>query len=80
MDKENKMLRSKVPIYSIRAQVSDRACAARTALRKAEVSVLFLSSTEQDNAVEKTLATLRGCKVSILVLHVPHHSADLLSG
>jgi transcriptional regulator with XRE-family HTH domain len=51
-------------------------CAARTALRKAEVSVLFLSSTEQDNAVEKTLATLRSCKVSILVLYVPHHSAD----
>jgi DNA-binding transcriptional regulator YiaG len=51
-------------------------CAAPEALRKAEVSVLYLSSAELDTAVEKTLATLRSCKVSALVLYVPHHSAD----
>ena len=51
-------------------------CNARTTLQKFEVGVLYLSSPEQDNTVEKTLAALQSCKISTLVLYVPHHSAD----
>jgi transcriptional regulator with XRE-family HTH domain len=48
----------------------------KAALGKAWVSVLYLSSPEQDAAVESTLATLRNCKVSNLLLYTPHHSAE----
>jgi transcriptional regulator with XRE-family HTH domain len=51
-------------------------CSVRAALGKAWVSVLYLSSPEQDAAVESTLATLRSCKVSNLLVYTPHHSAD----
>jgi transcriptional regulator with XRE-family HTH domain len=51
-------------------------CNVKAALGKAWVSVLYLSSPEQDAAVESTLATLRSCKVSNLLVYTPHHSAD----
>ena len=51
-------------------------CNVRSALGKAWVSVLYLSSPEQDSAVESTLATLRSCKVSNLLVYTPHRSAD----
>jgi len=51
-------------------------CSARTSLGKTSVSVLYLSSPEQDAAVESTLATLRNCKVSTLLVYTPHHSSD----
>ena len=51
-------------------------CNANAALGKDWVSVLYLSSPEQDAAVESTLATLRSCKVSNLLVYTPHHSAD----
>jgi transcriptional regulator with XRE-family HTH domain len=51
-------------------------CDARSALGKTSVSVLYLSSPEQDAAVESTLATLRNCKVSTLLVYTPHHSSD----
>jgi transcriptional regulator with XRE-family HTH domain len=51
-------------------------CNVRAALGKAWVSVLYLSSPEQDSAVESTLATLRSCKVSNLLVYTPHRSAD----
>jgi transcriptional regulator with XRE-family HTH domain len=51
-------------------------CNVRAALGKAWVSVLYLSSPEQDSAVERTLATLRSCKVSNLLVYTPHRSAD----
>lgn len=50
-------------------------CHVKTALGKIGVSVLYLSSPE-DAAVESTLATLRNCKVSTLLVYTPHHSAD----
>src|SRR6516164_8008609 len=51
-------------------------CDVKSALRKTSVSVLYLSSSEQDATVENTLATLRNCKVSTLLVYTPHHSAD----
>jgi transcriptional regulator with XRE-family HTH domain len=51
-------------------------CDLRTTLGKTQVSVLYLSSHEEDSAVESTLATLRNCKVSTLLVYTPHHSAD----
>jgi len=51
-------------------------CNVRAALGKAWVSVLYLSSPEQDSAVESTLATLRSCNVSNLLVYTPHRSAD----
>jgi transcriptional regulator with XRE-family HTH domain len=51
-------------------------CNVRAAMGKAWVSVLYLSSPEQDSAVERTLATLRSCKVSNLLVYTPHRSAD----
>ncbi len=51
-------------------------CKVKTALGKTWVSVLYLSSPEQESAVERTLATLRNCKVSTLLVYTPHHSAD----
>lgn len=51
-------------------------CNVRTALGKTSVSVLYLSSPEQDAAVESTLATLRNCKVSTLLVYTPRHSSD----
>ena len=51
-------------------------CNVSAALGKAWVSVLYLSSPEQDSAVESTLATLRSCKVSNLLVYTPHRSAD----
>src|SRR5580692_5562012 len=50
-------------------------CNIKTALGKTQVSVLYLSSPEEDAAVESTLATLRNCKVSTLFVYMPHHSA-----
>ena len=51
-------------------------CDVMTAPRKTQVSVLYMSSLEPDAAVESTLATLRNCKVSTLLVYTPHHSAD----
>ena len=51
-------------------------CHLKSALGKAQVSVLYLSRPEGDAAVENTLATLRNCKVSTLLVYTPHHSAD----
>jgi transcriptional regulator with XRE-family HTH domain len=51
-------------------------CDIRAALEKTRVSVLYLSSPEQDSAVESTLAALRSCKVSSLLVYTPHHSAE----
>ena len=51
-------------------------CDARSSLGKTSVSVLYLSSSEHDAAVESTLATLRNCKVSTLLVYTPHHSSD----
>ena len=51
-------------------------CDVATALGKTQVSVLYLSRLEEDAAVESTLATLRNCKVSTLLVYTPHHSAD----
>jgi len=51
-------------------------CNVKAALGKAWVSVLYLSSPEQDSAVESTLATLRSRKVSNLLVYTPHRSTD----
>src|SRR6516165_7169565 len=51
-------------------------CKVMTTLGKTQVSVLYLSRPEEDAAVESTLATLRNCKVSTLLVYTPHHSAD----
>jgi transcriptional regulator with XRE-family HTH domain len=51
-------------------------CDVKSVLRKTSVSVLYLSSSELDATVENTLATLRNCKVSTLLVYTPHHSAD----
>ena len=51
-------------------------CTGKNRPGEAWVSVLYLSSPEQDSAVESTLATLRNCKVSTLLVYTPHHSAD----
>ena len=51
-------------------------CDIKMALGKMQVSVLYLSSPEQDAAVESTLRTLRNCKVSTLLVYTPHHSSD----
>src|SRR5580704_5211817 len=51
-------------------------CDIKTALGKTQVIVLYLSSPEEDAAVESTLVTLRNCKVSTLLVYTPHHSAD----
>ena len=51
-------------------------CSARTALERFEVGVLYLSHSDQDHSVERTLAALRNCKISTLVLYVPHHSTE----
>lgn len=49
-------------------------CNVRTAFGKTSVSVLYLSSPERDAAVESTLAALRNCRVSTLLVYTPHHS------
>src|SRR5271157_4245787 len=41
-------------------------CATPTSLGKTQLSVLYLSSSEKDASVEKTLAELRSCKVTTL--------------
>jgi len=51
-------------------------CKAKSAVGKTWVSVLYLSSPDQDASVESTLATLRNCKVSNLVVYTPHHGSD----
>ncbi len=51
-------------------------CARPTSLGKSQLSVLYLSSSEKDASVEKTLAELRSCKVTALLLYMPHHSTD----
>jgi transcriptional regulator with XRE-family HTH domain len=51
-------------------------CNIKTALGKTRVSVLYLSSPDQDTSVESTLAVLRDCKVSALLVYTPHHSTD----
>ena len=51
-------------------------CHVKSELGKAQVSVLYLSRPEEDAKVESTLATLRNCKVSTLLVYTPHHSAD----
>ena len=51
-------------------------CDIKVALGKMQVSVLYLSSPEQDTAVESTLAALRNCKVSTLLVYTPHHSSE----
>ena len=51
-------------------------CNVKAALGRTQVSVLYLSRPEEDSAVESTLATLRNCKVSTLLVYTPHHSAD----
>jgi DNA-binding XRE family transcriptional regulator len=51
-------------------------CNVKTALGKTQVSVLYLSTPEQDAAVESTLANLRNCKVSTILVYTPNHSAD----
>jgi transcriptional regulator with XRE-family HTH domain len=51
-------------------------CDVKTAPGRTRVSVLYLSSPEEDAEVESTLATLRNCKVSTLLVYTPHHSAD----
>jgi len=51
-------------------------CNGNAALGKDWVSVLYLSRPEQDAFVESTLATLRSCKVSHLLVYTPHQSAD----
>jgi transcriptional regulator with XRE-family HTH domain len=48
----------------------------KMALGKTQVSVLYLSSPEQDATVESALATLRNCKVSTLLVYSPHHSSE----
>ncbi|MGB7170463.1 MAG: helix-turn-helix domain-containing protein [Acidobacteriaceae bacterium] len=48
----------------------------KSGLGKHQVSVLYLSRPEGDAVVESTLATLRDCKVSTLLVYTPHHSAD----
>lgn len=51
-------------------------CDLRATLAKTQVSVLYLASHNEDAAAESTLATLRNCKVSTLLVYTPHHSAD----
>ena len=51
-------------------------CNVRTSLGRTQISVLYLSKPDEDAAVESTLATLRDCKVSTLLVYTPHHSAD----
>ena len=51
-------------------------CHVKSGLSKAQVSALYLSRPEEDAAVESTLATLRNCNVSTLLVFTPHHSAD----
>jgi transcriptional regulator with XRE-family HTH domain len=51
-------------------------CNVRTALGRTKVSVLYLSKPEEDAAVASTLAILRNCKVSTLLVYTPHHSTD----
>src|SRR5581483_7206955 len=51
-------------------------CDVKTMLGKTRVSILYLPSPEEDAAVESTLATLRNCKVSTLLVYTPHHSSD----
>ncbi len=43
---------------------------------KGQVGVVYLSHSEEDSAIETTLAALRTAKVSSVVFYVPHHSAD----
>jgi transcriptional regulator with XRE-family HTH domain len=51
-------------------------CGVKTMLGRTQVSVLYLSSPGEDSAVESTLAALRNCKVSRLLVYTPNHSAD----
>src|SRR5271170_23581 len=51
-------------------------CTTRAALGKTQLSVLYLSSSEEDSSVERTLAELRSCKVTTLVVYMPHQSTD----
>lgn len=51
-------------------------CTTRAALGKTQLSVLYLSSSAEDASVEKALAELRSCKVTALVVYLPHHSTD----
>ena len=53
-------------------------CKVKTMSGKNWVSVLYLSSPEQDAMVENTLATLRNCKVSALLVYTPHHRPDFV--
>ncbi|ADW68511.1 helix-turn-helix domain-containing protein [Granulicella tundricola] len=43
---------------------------------KGQVGVVYLSHSEEDSAIETTLAALRNAKVSSIVFYVPHQSAD----
>lgn len=40
------------------------------------MGVVYLSHSEEDSAIETTLAALRNAKVSSIVFYVPHQSAD----
>jgi transcriptional regulator with XRE-family HTH domain len=43
---------------------------------KGQVGVVYLSHSEADSSIEKTLVALRDAKVSSIVFYVPHHSTD----
>jgi transcriptional regulator with XRE-family HTH domain len=43
---------------------------------KGQVGVVYLSHSEADSSIEKTLAALRNAKVASIVFYVPHHSTD----
>jgi transcriptional regulator with XRE-family HTH domain len=43
---------------------------------KGQVGVVYLSHSEPDSSIEKTLVALRNAKVSSIVFYVPHHSTD----
>ena len=43
---------------------------------KGQVSVVYLSHSDDDHSIQTTLATLRNAKVSSIVFYVPHQSAD----
>jgi transcriptional regulator with XRE-family HTH domain len=46
------------------------------AFSKGQVGVVYLSHSEEDSAIELTLAELRHAKVSSIVFYVPQQSAD----
>ncbi len=43
---------------------------------KGQVGVVYLSRSEEDSSIEKTLAALRNAKFSSIVFYVPRHSTD----